>query len=94
MTMSSITTTLGRIAAASSESPIAVFFIGSTASVNAVFARTFHTMNRIASGDPRFIGCFDMHANQLELGLQLRRELAKRCGQIGPVVRVVDPMRE
>ena len=81
MTTSTITTTLGRIASAATQSPIAVFYLGDRFSVDAVFADTIHTRYRIAIGDPNLLGCFDMSMNREAVARELREALDKRANR-------------
>jgi hypothetical protein len=66
MTVTSERTIEDRITTATSESPIAVFDakkydprdLTNKTILDAVFASTFHTRDRIQFGDPNFIGCY------------------------------------
>ena len=72
MSICDIETTMERIKSAPPESPIAVFRCGFPGQVNALFATTIKTSDRIEDGDNLFVGVFDRTMDMHHVREQLR----------------------
>ena len=73
MSVDNVDRVMTRIEFAHVESPIAVFKGNLPGQVNAMFAATVATQDRIARGDPDLIGVFDESMNLRHIRLQLQQ---------------------
>ena len=73
MSISAIEHAMIRIAFARVESPIAVFTCNVPGHVNAMFAATVKTQERIERGDPTLLGVFDASMNMRHIRAQLQQ---------------------
>ena len=75
MSIGTIETIMGRIAAATQDSQIAVFVTSDCfkdRTLDAKFAGTFKTMQKIKNNDPTLIGCFDCSMDSYKVKEKLK----------------------
>ena len=72
MSISTIKVIVERIRVSTTASPIAVFE-KKDGQLDAVFAATIATQQRVMSGDPSFIGMFNKGMNRIEIKEKLQR---------------------